>query len=222
MTSSTPQSYRIVSFLLTLIRNFRVWNLPSNQQCESIFSTFRRKEKENYSFQVLQTRAMCVQNKVVDWLQEHPNRSEIISDALRLVFNPFSNFNSELIHLKLYKKKDWKSPFAQIGENKNSKFKTASCTYFKIKIIFEIYRRFWFNNIKFELLRCFSSNRSFWTHFRFMPHQKFYPKLFLTSALNAHFNLSANIFNDFKAYRRDCVHLMGFITVYRRFTNFKW
>ena len=62
-----------------------LWNTLSNQQCESIFATFRRMEHENFSFQSLQVRAVCIQNKITEWLRSHENRTDLISKALRLV-----------------------------------------------------------------------------------------------------------------------------------------
>ena len=78
-------------FIYALIGIFEIlfWNTLSNQQCESIFSTFRRMEKENFSFQSLQVRAVCIQNKITEWLRMHENRTDIISKALRLVLKLF-------------------------------------------------------------------------------------------------------------------------------------
>ena len=60
-------------------------NHISNACCESIFATFRRKEKENYHFGSLMVRAVAVFNKTVDWLIHHPSKSSLISQALRFV-----------------------------------------------------------------------------------------------------------------------------------------
>ena len=66
----------------TRINNF---NRISNACCESIFSQFRRKEKENYHFSSLMVRSVAVFNKTINWLKNHPKKSSFISQALRFV-----------------------------------------------------------------------------------------------------------------------------------------
>ena len=61
------------------------FNGISNACCESIFATFRRKEKEGYHFSSLMVRSVAVFNKTIDWLRVHPNRGPYISQALRFV-----------------------------------------------------------------------------------------------------------------------------------------
>ena len=46
---------------------------------ESIFSVYRRREKENYSFEKLHVLSFGAFNKTVEWIQKHKNRDEIIA-----------------------------------------------------------------------------------------------------------------------------------------------
>ena len=51
----------------------------SNAAVESIFSVYRRREKENYSFEKLHVLSLGAFNKTVEWIQSHKNRDEIIA-----------------------------------------------------------------------------------------------------------------------------------------------
>ena len=65
-----------------------IWNVSnpykqsySNAAVESMFSTFRRFEMENYGFEMLQCKSLATFNRVIYWLMEHQNRSSIIDQA---------------------------------------------------------------------------------------------------------------------------------------------
>ena len=53
----------------------------SNAPVESIFSVYRRREKENYSFEKLHVLSLGSFNKTVEWIQGHKDRDDIIAKA---------------------------------------------------------------------------------------------------------------------------------------------
>ena len=58
----------------------------SNAAVESIFSVYRRREKENYSFEKLHMLSLGTFNKTAEWIQAHPDREDIINKAGFLKF----------------------------------------------------------------------------------------------------------------------------------------
>ena len=65
---------------------------------ESIFSVYRRREKENYSFEKLHVLSLGSFNKVVEWIQAHPDRDNIIA---KVGFQTFENrifFNNTILN----------------------------------------------------------------------------------------------------------------------------
>ena len=45
---------------------------------ESVFSVYRRREKENFDFEKLHILSLGAFNKTVEWLRTHPDREKII------------------------------------------------------------------------------------------------------------------------------------------------